>query len=508
MESSSSRCKLGGAIAALILLPLSLCQASEVSHGCVDARACVELAIAAMGGREKLEGIKGARLDVISNTQLAEQSYRQAPFITSYERDTITLDFVKQRVLESRHAIWPESDPHQAESDTLLIVVPEGGVYRDGGKDSPCSGADLDEARQTLALGPARLLLAATKAPDLRLAAQETLRSTSHFVVAFTWNTIPVRILINQSNHLPDAVQSTQQFKDFWYFWGDVTQRVLFDNWKVFSGIVYPTNQIIERNGLSWSSTQVLDLEWNVPIDEKQLTVDTTVARRSTELKGWNHPLGTAGATTLASGVDLYEGSWSATVVKQPDGVVILETPISGTFTKSLFAQAHGKYPSSPIKAVIITSDSWPHVGGIRFDVDQGTPLYILDLNRPLLERMIAAPHSIDPDELQASRRKPAWRIVSDKTEVGSGDNRLELYPLRGASTERQMMVYFPAHHLLYASDTLVLNPDNTLYDPELMREVVAAVEREHLTVSTVYAMHQAPLPWEQVVALVHKAVS
>jgi hypothetical protein len=188
--------------------------------------------------------------------------------------------------------------------------------------------------------------------------------------------------------------------------------------------------------------------------------------------------------------------------------VVILETPISGTFARSLFAEAHSKYPSSPVKAVISTSDSWPHVGGIRFDVAQGVPIYILDLNRPLLDRMIAAPPAIDPDELQASRRKPEWRVVSGNTTVGSGDNRMALYPLRGASTERQIMVYFPAHRLLYASDTLVINPDHTLYDPELMREVIEAVEREHLAVDTVFAMHQAPVPWKQVVALIHEAAS
>jgi hypothetical protein len=81
------------------------------------------------------------------------------------------------------------------------------------------------------------------------------------------------------------------------------------------------------------------------------------------------------------------------------------------------------------------------------------------------------------------------------------------LYPLRGASTERQYMVYFPEHHLLYASDTLVLNPDHTLYDPELMHEVQQVVEREHLAVEVVYAMHEGPTPWKDVVALIHKAM-
>lgn len=69
-------------------------------------------------------------------------------------------------------------------------------------------------------------------------------------------------------------------------------------------------------------------------------------------------------------------------------------------------------------------------------------------------------------------------------------------------------MVYFPQHQLLYASDTLALNADGSLYDPELMREVMEAVKRENIPVTTVFAMHQEPLPWAQVSALVEKALN
>ena len=485
--------------------------ASDTAVGleeCADARHCVELAIAALGGRTRLESIKSVRLDILSNTQLAEQSYRQAPFITSYERDHLTLDLAGHRLLKAAHSFWPESDPRQFESDSLLVVTPAGGVTRHDNQDSPCSGAALDNAYQTLALEPIRLLLTAAEAADLHTAAPEVLRSTTHAVIAFSWNKIPVRISINPFNHLPDAVETIQQFRDFWYFWGDVTQRVYYDNWQLFSGIVYPTNQIVERNGLAWSSAQVFDLEFNVPLDEKQLTVDSAAAQHSTESKGWNRSLSVSDVTTPAPGIDLYPGSWNSTLVREPDGIVLLETPISSTFTESIFAEARRKYPDVPIKAIISTSDSWPHVGGIRFDVALGIPVYILDLNQPILQRMVAAPHTIKPDALTQSRRRPDWRIVSGKTTVGSGANRMELYPLRGASTERQLMVYFPEHRLLYASDTLVINDDHSLYDPELMREVVAAVEREHLTVDTVFAMHQTPIPWAQAVELVRKATT
>ena len=97
---------------------------------------------------------------------------------------------------------------------------------------------------------------------------------------------------------------------------------------------------------------------------------------------------------------------------------------------------------------------------------------------------------------------------MSGQRQIGAGPNRVVLYPLRGAATERQYMVYFPERRVLYASDTLSIDPDkHTLYDPELMREVVAAVEREHLKVDTVYAMHEGPTPWRDVTRLVAAAV-
>ena len=106
-----------------------------------------------------------------------------------------------------------------------------------------------------LALGPARLLLTASDAADLHFEKPETLRSSSHAVVAFTWQKVPVRVLLNPFNYLPDAIETTQEFHDFWYFWGDVEQRIYFDNWKFSQGIAFPTNLVEERNGAVWSST-------------------------------------------------------------------------------------------------------------------------------------------------------------------------------------------------------------------------------------------------------------
>jgi hypothetical protein len=471
-------------------------------------KGCLELALQAMGGRAQLETVRNLRLDEMGHTALMEQSYRQDPFITSYEHIKETIDFEHGRVHRETHGNWPESDPGQSSFDLTLIADAAGGVYHTAQGDNPCSLADLDSVRQGLALGPARVLLTALGAPDLHLGEPEMIRATTHASVAFTWQGIPVRILINPFNHLPDAIETIRTFHDFWYFWGDVRQRIYFENWEVFKGVVYPTNVVEERNGALWRSTQILNFEMNVAADDALFHMETAAAAKSAEGKGWDRPFQATHATDLAPGITLFEGAWNSTIIKQDDGVYILEAPISGTYTQGVIDEAKKRYPDIPIKGVLSTSDSWPHTGGVRQSVALGLPVFILDLNQSILDRIIAAPHTMQPDLLAQAPKKADWRFVSQKVVVGSGANRAELYPLRGASTERQYMVYFPEHYLLYASDTLVLNDNGSLYDPELMREVSEAVTREHVSVTTVFAMHQAPVPWKQVETLVHAAMA
>ena len=114
---------------------------SPATPGCVGggAKECVGLALEAMGGRERLQQVKSVRLDTIGHTLLMEQSYRQDPFITSYERDRTTLDLGHHRLLTEAKQTWPEADANQSDSESTLVVGLEGGVYRRKSGDSPCS---------------------------------------------------------------------------------------------------------------------------------------------------------------------------------------------------------------------------------------------------------------------------------------------------------------------------------------------------------------------------------
>jgi hypothetical protein len=113
-------------------------ESSASGPGCSDksAKQCVDLALDAMGGRDRLQQVKSVRLHTIGHTLLAEQSYRQEPFITSYERGQTTLDLANQRMLKETKLTWPESDPDKSDIDSILVVGPDGGVQRAKDGDS------------------------------------------------------------------------------------------------------------------------------------------------------------------------------------------------------------------------------------------------------------------------------------------------------------------------------------------------------------------------------------
>src|SRR5579863_2703044 len=152
----------------------------------LNAAGCADLALNAMGGRERLEAIRTIRSESVGHTSIMEQSYRQDPFITSYQRVHETLDVAGQRSYEEAQITWPESDLGKSENRSTLVVGSNGGVYRGRNADRPCSVADINTLLEKISLGPARLMLTALSSSDLHFEKPETIRSTLHTVLAFT----------------------------------------------------------------------------------------------------------------------------------------------------------------------------------------------------------------------------------------------------------------------------------------------------------------------------------
>jgi hypothetical protein len=468
-----------------------------------------------MGGEDKLRALKSIRFEGIGHTYSIEQSERpEGPWIVNYLQVRESRDLTKENV---RTTTQMRNGQVTEWTGTTQIVAAGNAAAERSGKYFPVPPMQVDVARQNLALAPERILLNALEANDLRMGSDTLLQSVRQKVINFTWNRIPVTIYLNADTDLPTAVDTINNspYDHFWVIWGDYRIRTLYTYWTLEKGgIRYPHQWDVERVNMPYSSFTVTKLQIDRPIDDKDFEIPEDVKQRAaalpTPVKIDQIPLGRPDrpATEIAPGVVKLSGRWDVAYVRQPDGIVIIEAPISSGYSSKVLGEAKRRFPDTPVKAVITTSDAFPHIGGVREYAARGIAVYALDRNEPILRRLLAASYASTPDLQQNSSRKANIKIVSRKTVIGTGANQLELYPIRTETGERMMMIYFPEQKLLYASDLVQKSLKGGFFMPQYVSEVLQAASREKLDVRNVFAMHTDLTPWTELVTEVATQVN
>ena len=476
------------------------------------ARDRVAAAIAAQGGELKLRAIHNVQIEAMGVRYELEQSERpEGPYVVEYQTLSEIHDHQKHRVRRSLEIKVP---PLYVTSNAW--VANREAVARESSSGlAPGPSSLLAEANEMLALAPERLLLTALDSPDLHEEADVTVGSVPQHVVAFKYNGSPVRIFLSADTHLPSLVESSGALANNgpWRFLGDAKMQVRWTLWWLAgNGIRYPMQWNMERNGLAEGVVSIQSLRIDAPLDEKALDIPSTVVERfraqppPTGLESL--PLPAAGAAELAPGLVLIPGSWNVSLIEQDDGIVILEAPISSGYSAQVIAEAERRFPGKRIQAVITTSDAWPHLAGIREYAARGIPIYALNRNRPILDRVLHEQRASKPDALSRRPKAPIFHLVAGKTVIGRGPNRIELYPALGSISERQMIAYFPQHRLLYGSDAFQKQQDGAYFLPQQITEILAAVERNRLQVDRFFMMHMGLTHWKEPAAAVAKAVA
>jgi hypothetical protein len=327
------------------------------------------------------------------------------------------------------------------------------------------------------------------------------------------------------------AVETVRAYPDDFFFgvWGDVTMRTTYADWSLAQGgIRYPRQWATEWNGFPYKEFTVTDFQLNVAVTGESFTIPPEIRAafeknaQTPQFSSRTVPLGQTFSmrqSTIhepAPGLVIIPGVYTVTLIKQSEGIVIIEAPISVEYSAKVISEVERRFPGVPIKAVVTTGDAWTYMGGLREYVARGIPVYALDLNKPILERLIKAPRRFVPDSLARNPRAAKITFVSSKTAIGAGPNRIELYPVRGTGGERMMLAYFPEHHILYGSDLVLYGSDlvqrdsraGGFFSPQYLSEVAEVVQREKLMVASVYAMHLEPTAWKEVEAAIAKAIS
>jgi Metallo-beta-lactamase superfamily len=513
MNKITDRASAKWVIGAVLLFALAIRNVPHAATGAmresISARNLVGRAIAALGGEEVMRSIQAVKVDGIGHTYLVEQSERaEGPWIVNYRQITELRDYVSQalrRTGQNRSILTG-----QWVAGPSLIFSNDTAATETNGKFSPGSSTQAADALECLSLSPDRLLLTALEAKDLANGNDQPMQGTNQHEVHFHWRNIPVRIFLSAETQMPTAVEFTRPYPAsiFWGIWGEVTTRTYYSLWTLEeTGFRYPRQLNTERNGTPYQEFTATSIKLNPDIDEANFAIPAEVVNRyqSVRERTLNDiALGEGGAppTEIAAGIVQILGNWNVTLIRQDGGIVIIEAPISSGYSAKVMAYAQRRFPGLPIKAVISTSDAWPHIGGLREYVARNIPLYILDLNLPTVRRLIECRYRIYPDELEQKRPvRPQLQLVSGKVALRSRVNTLEIYPVRTETGERMLMVYLPDLKLLYGADLVQPRRDGSFFMPEYLLELATAAQREKLAIDRVFAMHSDARPWSEVVA-------
>jgi len=473
----------------------------------VSAHALVDASIQSTDRKPDLRKVERLSFKVkLLNRDVVEGEHDGEPYVVTMGAGTITDDLSNgYRMLETKNV-----DSGALVSRQLTLGPAEEFDVLSGGKVSSHRAALSSPAWELR--NPFRALRLADRAADLRQEPNTMLHGARQEVVSFQLRGVHVRVLLDARTKLITATEAEFAFThttstDIAYnAMGDVTERTEFMLWEDTGGLRYPTQWDTYRNGvllqtLTVDDAPTLDAPWNPQVSLAPDTLHHVALLAATDLD--RAPLNQAilgapdphrGIEEIAPGIVQIPGSWYTTLVRQNDGIVVIDAPISAGYSAQVIAECQRRFPGMPIKGVITSTAFFWHVGGVR------------DANEDTLRRILAANRKLAPDRLALHPTKPVLRRVSDRTEIGKGRNRIILMPI-SLATEPMLMTYIPDAGILHTGEMIQpLGPGGSFLHPESLLEIWDSVAAEHLKVDRLIGMHMSPRPWGDLQAAIAKA--
>jgi len=383
-------------------------------------------------------------------------------------------------------------------STTYLI---NGSVIAQKDKEKIQVSPAYESLQDMLLLSPGVLFHTALESSSLRLRKDTILQKNEQYVLFFLHDNFPVRIFINKQTFMITAAEIIKPLKaDYAGIWGDSRKMVYYSFWDLLAKDVhYPLQTDTYINGYYKETFLINQWELNPPVSSDTLTIpadvkhnftiqDSVALNRFVENMNKN-------AKEVAKDMWLLPGPCVTTIVKQDDGVVVIESSYSSTYGEAILKKVKELYPGSKIKAFVATSDAWFHLGGIRAFAARNIPFYFPYRNEPLISRVLSADYKTFPDSLSLRKGKPPLHGVKDITTIGHGNNLIRLYPYQTETGDRMMMVFFPNQKILYCSDLFQpKGPDGKYWQPHYAWEVYHSIKQYSIPADKFYAMHTGKL--------------
>jgi len=441
-------------IAALLL---ASCQEQQ-SAAQKNASDLVTQAVAAQGGAEALRGLTG--LTVSGDARFWEPGQSRSaggePRFLGTANFEVSWDLAKgmARTNWDRDQQYP---PPAAKLKYTETVLPTLGFVTNETGSQPMSGIRVATHLRELERASPRLLLKALDNPgNVRPADPQQLGERSLPAVSYTDAGTAFDILFDPMTHLPAAIRT----RDDDNISGDSNFDLVLEGWKPAGTAQIATSLSYRINGIEVAKLNYATVTANPAIAEDAFAVPAPVMAAAKPPAAANVPYqwvlrrlflnrfldsdaivypdgGGFKLVELAPNVQHVQGGTANNlIVAMKDFLVVFDAPYGELQSLWTIDAAKKKYPGKPIRYLVLTHHHMDHTGGLRTYVAEGATIVVPSQSKEYFDKIVGAPHTVVPDELQKKPRPAMIYGVFENMTIKDETAEIRLYNLAsGAET-------------------------------------------------------------------------
>ena len=231
---------------------------------------------------------------------------------------------------------------------------------------------------------------------------------------------------------------------------GDMLFDASYSNYRDFGGVKFPTRIVQKQGDYPILDLTITNVKPNAPANI-QPPPGRGAAPPAASAAG---APAAAPSEKLGDGVYLILGGYASLAVDFKDYIVVIEGPQSEERASAIIAEAKRLIPNKPIKYVVNTHAHFDHSSGLRTFVAEGATIVTHQVNKPYFEKIFALPHTLNPDKMAESKKKPTFETMTEKKVLTDGNHVIELHHMQGIGHhDGLLMVYLPREKVLVEAD-------------------------------------------------------